>query len=185
MTLFKNATLVEFDPPRVREGMDVLVEGDVITEVGRCLTITGPSGPGPAGSGKTVDVSGKILFPGLVCSHHHIYSGLARGILAEIGPTPDFVSILRNLWWRLDRAIDAASLSSSGLICSIDAIRAGTTAVIDHHASPFAIKGSLNLIAEAFEKITGSESGTNTGALVLLWRPSVWTCAQAGDTEAA
>jgi len=159
VTLFKNATLVEFDPPRVREGMDVLVDGDVITEVGRNLTITGPSAPGPAGSGKSIDLSGKILFPGLVCSHHHMYSGLARGIMAEIGPTPDFISILRNLWWRLDRAIDAASLYSSGLICSIDAIRAGTTAVIDHHASPTFITGSLNILKKAFEE-TGLRAAT-------------------------
>ena len=154
MTLFKNATLVEFDPPRVREGLDILVEGDVIKEIGSDLTMTGLSG-----SDNTIDAAGRILFPGLVCSHHHMYSGLARGIMAEIGPTPDFVSILKNLWWRLDRAIDEASLYSSGLICSIDAIRAGTTAVIDHHASPQFIAGSLNVLKKAFEE-TGLRGAT-------------------------
>ncbi|MBU8912499.1 MAG: putative aminohydrolase SsnA [Spirochaetales bacterium] len=154
MTLFKNATLVEFDPARVREGTDLLVEDDVIKEVGRNLTVAGL-----VAEDKTVDAGGKILFPGLVCSHHHMYSGLARGIMADIGPTPDFVSILRNLWWRLDRAIDEASLYSSGLICSIDAIRAGTTAVIDHHASPQFITGSLNVLKKAFEE-TGLRGAT-------------------------
>ena len=34
------------------------------------------------------------------------------------------------------------------LICSMDAIKAGTTCAIDHHASPSYIKGSLSTIAK-------------------------------------
>jgi len=36
----------------------------------------------------------------------------------------------------------------SALVCLADAIRHGTTTLIDHHASPFAIPGSLDIIAE-------------------------------------
>lgn len=153
MTLFKNATLVEFDPPRVQTGMDVTVDGGTITQVRN--TGDGSS----AGPHDIIDATGKILFPGLVCSHHHMYSGLARGILAEIGPTPDFMSILKNLWWRLDQAISRDALKSSGMICSLDAIRAGTTAVIDHHASPRFITGSLNVLKESYEE-TGLRAAT-------------------------
>jgi hypothetical protein len=56
-------------------------------------------------------------------------------------PSPDFISTLKNLWWRLDRALDEESLYYSGLICSLEAIRSGCTAVIDHHASPDYIAG--------------------------------------------
>ena len=144
MTLFKNATLVEFDPPRIREGADLLVDGDTIKQVGKNLSVRGAD--------KVIDLGGKLLFPGIVCSHNHFYSGLARGIMAEIGPTPDFVSVLKQLWWRLDRGIDRDILRSSGLICSLDAIRCGTTSVIDHHASPNFIEGSLNTLKETFEE---------------------------------
>ncbi|USE35781.1 putative aminohydrolase SsnA [Endozoicomonas sp. SCSIO W0465] len=72
--------------------------------------------------------------------------------MADIKPSPDFVSTLKNLWWRLDRAIDEEILYYSGLICSLDAIRAGCTAVIDHHASPSYIKGSLKTLRKAFLK---------------------------------
>lgn len=143
MMLIKNATLVEFEPPRIREGEDVLIDGDSIKSVGKNL-----SGDGAE---RVIDASGKLLFPGIVCSHNHYYSGLARGILADIPPTPDFVSILKNLWWRLDRAVDRENLLSAGLICSLDAIKNGTTAVIDHHASPNFIEGSLSVLQEAFE----------------------------------
>jgi putative selenium metabolism protein SsnA len=151
MILFTNASLVEFDPPRVRHNEDVLVEGDSILQTGKGLDTSGVE--------KTIDVSGKLLFPGIVCSHTHFYSGLSRGIMANIGSTPDFVSILKNLWWRLDRALDKDSLRASGLICSLDAIRAGTTAVIDHHASPNCISGSLEVLKNAFEK-TGLRAAT-------------------------
>ena len=143
MILFKNATLVEFDPPRVREGYDLLVEDNTIKAVGESLSVQGVA--------TVIDAEGKLIFPGLVCSHHHYYSGLARGMLVDIGPTPDFVSILKNLWWRMDRALDEESLYSAALICSLDAIRCGTTAVVDHNASPNFITGSLATIQRAFE----------------------------------
>ncbi|MFW6337854.1 MAG: hypothetical protein ACOC25_02915, partial [Alkalispirochaetaceae bacterium] len=113
MILFQNATLMEIDPPRVREGMDVFVEGDEIRAVGKNLRsrLAGAGSPGAGAGGgagsrelRIIDAGGKLLFPGLVCSHHHYYSGLARGIIAELGPMPDFVSVLKQLWWRMDRA---------------------------------------------------------------------------------
>jgi putative selenium metabolism protein SsnA len=52
----------------------------------------------------------------------------------------------------LDRAIDEEILYASGLVCSLDALRAGTTSVIDHHASPSFITGSLETIKRAYEK---------------------------------
>ncbi|MBI9103135.1 MAG: putative aminohydrolase SsnA [Spirochaetales bacterium] len=147
MILIKNALALEFDPPRIREGMNILIENDRIKEVSSTAAL-------PAGeAGKTIDARGGLVFPGIVCSHNHYYSGLARGIMADIGPTPDFVSTLKNLWWRMDRALDEDSLYSSGLICSLDAVRAGTTSVIDHHAGPSCIEGSLATLKSAFEKV--------------------------------
>ncbi|WP_252248956.1 amidohydrolase family protein, partial [Clostridium sp. ZBS20] len=90
------------------------------------------------------EMHGRIVMPGIVCSHNHFYSGLSRGIMANIAPSPDFISTLKNLWWRLDRALDAESLYYSGLICSLEAIKSGCTSVIDHHASPAYIGGSLS-----------------------------------------
>ena len=145
MLILKNATLLQFDPPMAAAGQDVVIKDSEIIEVG-----------GNAGAeyqpdaAEVIDLNGNYLLPGIVCSHNHFYSGLARGIIAAIKPCPDFVSILKNLWWRLDRAIDQEILYYSGLICSLEAVKAGTTAVIDHHASPSLIKGSLNILKKAF-----------------------------------
>ncbi len=146
MLLLKDARILQFVPPQVQEGRDILIEGNKVVRVGRNLT------PGFSNA-RTMDLAGNLVSPGIVCSHNHFYSALARGILADIKPAPDFVSILRNLWWRLDRAIDEEILYYSGLIGAIEAIRAGTTAVIDHHASPSFIGGSLKVLKEAFEKV--------------------------------
>lgn len=146
ITLIKNATAVAFEPPSVKEGVDILIEDTLIKEVGTGLE-------GQYNVDKVIDGTGKLVYPGMVCSHNHFYSGLSRGITAKINPSPDFVSILRNLWWKLDRAIDRDILYYSGLVCALDAIKAGTTSVIDHHASPSFIRGSLKTLKDAFEYV--------------------------------
>jgi putative selenium metabolism protein SsnA len=147
MILLKNATLVHLDPPEIREGVDVTVEGSRIASVG-------PMAAEKTGgrAEHTIDLAGRILMPGLVCGHNHFYSGLARGILARIEPSTDFVSTLSNLWWKLDRALDRETLSAGALICCVEAIRAGCTAVVDHHASPSFIQGSLEALRRCFEQ---------------------------------
>jgi putative selenium metabolism protein SsnA len=98
-----------------------------------------------------MDLGGKIVMPGFVCGHDHFYSGLSRGILAHIEPASDFVSVLSNLWWRLDRALDEDAVHYSGMICALEAIKVGCTAVVDHHASPSCIPGSLDTLKRCFE----------------------------------
>ncbi|GDX03880.1 putative aminohydrolase SsnA [Buttiauxella sp. A111] len=143
MLILKNATAVQFAPASVLEGVDIAVEGSLIVDVGNNLSARYPAA-------KSKEMHGRIVMPGLVCAHNHFYSGLARGIMASIAPCPDFISTLKNLWWRLDRALDEESLYYSGVICSLEAIRHGCSAVIDHHASPCAIQGSLNILRKGF-----------------------------------
>ncbi|HET7839131.1 MAG TPA: putative aminohydrolase SsnA, partial [Rectinemataceae bacterium] len=98
-------------------------------------------------------ISGGYLSPGLVCSHTHLYSALARGMLVDIAPSKDFAQQLRNLWWRLDRAIDLPILEASALAGCADAAASGVTSLVDHHAGPEAIDGSLSVIAKAYEEV--------------------------------
>jgi len=146
MIILKNATIVQFYPTNVTIGFDVVIENEFIKAVGKNISEK-------YNAEKIIDASNKIVAPGFVCAHNHFYSALARGILAEIKPSPDFISILKNLWWRLDRALDEESLYYSGLIGALEAIKCGTTSVIDHHASPSFIKGSLALLQKSFEQV--------------------------------
>jgi len=50
------------------------------------------------------------------------------------------------VWWRLDRALDEESVEISALVGGVQALRAGVTTIIDHHASPSFIEGSLECL---------------------------------------
>ena len=87
--------------------------------------------------------------PGLVCAHHHLYSALARGMPAPPRTPSGFTDILELVWWRLDRALDLETIRWSAMLGALEALERGCTAIIDHHESPEAIEGSLDVIAEA------------------------------------
>ena len=91
--------------------------------------------------------------PGLVCSHHHLYSALARGMPAPPRTPTGFQEILDLIWWRLDTALDLDLIEWSAKLGALEALAAGCTAIIDHHESPNAIDGSLSVIAEACAEV--------------------------------
>jgi cytosine/adenosine deaminase-related metal-dependent hydrolase len=91
--------------------------------------------------------------PGLVCAHHHLYSALARGMPAPPATPRDFAAILERVWWRLDTALDLDMLRASARLGAVEALLAGTTGIVDHHESPNAIEGSLDVIAEACAEV--------------------------------
>ena len=99
-------------------------------------------------SARRIDASGQVVMPGLINAHTHFYSTFARG-LTKTRPAHDFVGVLKNLWWRLDSALTTEDCYYSALVALLDAIRHGTTTLIDHHASPNAVSGSLAAIAKA------------------------------------
>ena len=93
------------------------------------------------------------MTPGLVCGHHHLYSTLARGCPRLRSGPDDFLGILRQVWWRLDAALDLEMLRWSALLGAAEALMAGTTCIVDHHESPNAIEGSLSVIADACAEV--------------------------------
>ncbi len=136
-TFFKNALLVQLDPPAVKAGSLRVTDG-LISAVGKDIIAE----PGD----EVVDCDGAVLMPGLVNGHTHLYSALAAGMPAPPRQPRDFHEILQLIWWRLDRAHTLESVEASGHIGALAAIRCGTTTLFDHHASPNAIAGSLTAL---------------------------------------
>jgi len=133
-------------------GSDVVSDGAVVWSGDRIVDAGGRADllaryPGA----RALDAQGGVIMPGLVNLHHHFYSALARG-LDPGAPTRDFPEILDRLWWRLDRALDTEAIRVSALLAAADCARWGCTTVFDHHASPTAIDGSLDLIASAVDQ---------------------------------
>ncbi len=65
----------------------------------------------------------------------------------------NFRDILDLVWWRLDVALDLDTIYWSAKLGALEALEAGTTAIIDHHESPNAIEGSLDVIAQACREV--------------------------------
>ncbi len=102
---------------------------------------------------ETLDCTGKYVTRSFAVGHHHAYSALARGMPAPAKSPENFLEILKYIWWNLDKALDRESIKASALVTATACAKAGSTFVIDHHASPNSIVGSLDIIAEAFEEV--------------------------------
>ncbi len=142
--LLKNTTCVTLQPLSILK-TDLRIDRGLISEVGKNLSLKNGE--------EVVDLKGKIVIPGLVNAHTHLYSSLSRGMPMPKTPPKNFVEILKKIWWKLDRALDEETIYYSALVGAIEAVQNGTTTIIDHHASPNAINGSLNIIKEALQKV--------------------------------
>ena len=104
------------------------------------------------GNEEVIDAHKQFLMPASICAHTHFYGAFSRGMYIP-GEAPDaFPAILEKLWWKLDKSLDNKANYYSALVCIIDAIKHGTTTLIDHHASPNSINGSLDVLARAVEE---------------------------------
>jgi putative selenium metabolism protein SsnA len=139
-----NALLLHLDPLRVESG-GVRVEGESITDAGAHST--------PREGDEVVDCGGAVVMPGLVNGHTHLYSALAVGMPPPPRTPKNFHEILELIWWRLDRALDGEAIEISGAVGALGALRCGTTTLIDHHASPNCISGSLDRLARGIDSV--------------------------------
>ena len=96
-----------------------------------------------------VDAHGRVIMPGLINTHTHLYGAFARGMALKDGAPGNFTQILERLWWRLDKALTLDDVYWSAMVGMIASIRNGVTTIFDHHASPGAVPSSLFRIAKA------------------------------------
>ncbi len=129
----------------VYEQATVVIDGERITAV---LTGNERASYDATSIEDRIDGEGTLALPGLINGHTHLYSSLARGMAVSDFAPSTFGQILEQLWWRLDKALDPASVRVSALVGAMEAARCGVTTLIDHHASPNAIPGSLDTMRD-------------------------------------
>ena len=145
--LITNGQLVTLDEDnRFIENGSVYIEGNRIAAVGDLAPDSYPAD-------RSIDAAGNIVMPGLIIAHHHLYSTFARGFAPPGAPARNFAEILKNLWWKLDAALDSDDVYYSALLAVMQAARAGCTTIIDHHASPSCWDGSLDQVERAFRDV--------------------------------
>jgi len=147
--LITNGTLITMtEPNAVVENGALLVLDGMIADIGAAGELQARHA-GRLRAEPVLDAQGKFILPANICAHTHFYGAFARGMAIPGDAPRNFIEVLQKLWWKLDRALDLDGVKYSALVCLVDAIRHGTTTLIDHHASPNAIEGSLDAIAAA------------------------------------
>ena len=143
--LIKNGEIITWEKEnRILKDQAILLRNGIIAEIGPQADLE-EKHP----SEEKMDAKGQLIMPGNICAHTHFYGAFARGMSTPGENPKNFPEILAKLWWPLDLALDEKAIRYSALVMLVDAIRNGTTTLIDHHASPNYIDGSLDIIGDA------------------------------------
>lgn len=144
MLYLSDATFIDWRSLRIRRCHLEVAEGPA----GRIRPVSRI----PRGA-RTLDCSGRLVTKSFVIAHHHLYSALACGMPAPARQPSDFPDMLKLVWWNLDRHLDKEMVKACAQAGAVAAAKAGSTFIIDHHSSPNAVAGSLDVIAEALDEI--------------------------------
>ena len=144
MLLVGNGRVITRDSglPYLPDGA-VVIDGERIKEVGPLNAMRAKY---PAA--EFVDARGQLIMPGLINTHTHIYSGLARGLAIDGYNPTSFLEVLEGMWWNIDRHLTLDGTRASAYATVLDCIRDGVTTIFDHHASFGEIPGSLFAIRD-------------------------------------
>lgn len=144
-TLIRNAIVVTMDRQRrVLEHSDILIEDSRIAAVGAA---------GKVKPDRVVDGTGRIVLPGFVCGHTHLYGVMLRGAPLKMKPPVDFRQILDRVWWKADTAFTNEDAYASALIASYELVRSGSTCFADTYSGPGSINRVLDDVAKGVSEV--------------------------------
>ncbi|HLG72424.1 MAG TPA: amidohydrolase [Chloroflexota bacterium] len=119
--LIANASVVTVNPQD-----DVLPNGFVVVEDGAILSV---SPDAPEGEfDRRINGSGKVLMPGLVNAHTHLFQTLIRGVYEHL----PFTDWLRRIY-ACGRVLTPEDCFVSAKLGALESLRSGVTTLVDHH----------------------------------------------------
>ena len=138
MYLLGNGRLVTRDDanPYLDNGC-VAIEGNLIKEVGETAALKAKYP-----EAEFIDAKGGVIMPGFINAHNHIYSAFARGLTIKGNNPTNFLEVLDQQWWTIDRNLLLPDTKASADATYLDCILNGVTTIFDHHASYGGIEGS-------------------------------------------
>lgn len=149
MLLIGNGKLITRNPEQmlIEDGC-VAIEGTQVKQVGITKDVKA-SYP----DADFIDAKGKLIMPGFINMHNHIYSTFARGLSIRGYHPKNFMDILRDQWWRIDSELNLKDCYHSAATAYLDSVKNGVTTVFDHHASYGEVSGSLAELSRAADEI--------------------------------
>ena len=121
-TLLANATVITMNPARDVLDTDILIENGVIADMG-----PGLAGRPENADAERVDLSGRIVIPGLIQSHMHVTQSLFRGLADEM----ELMDWLQRRIWPLEGAHTPETNAAAARLAAAEGLRSGVTAFID------------------------------------------------------
>lgn len=143
--LIKNAWLVTMDANRrIIGGGAIAIEDNRIVAVDKTQKIEKE-----LKADKIIDASGKIVMPGLICTHCHTHGRASIGMPA---PMPsEFYGVLHDWWWPLiEDTLTKEDVYTLAKASCAQMLRNGTTCIADVMEAPHALPQVLNSEAKAF-----------------------------------
>lgn len=138
--LIKNAdAIITCDTnDRVLNNYDILIEGNVISAIGKNLFCEGA---------EVIDAKGKFVYPGLVNSHHHLLQAFTRNIPAiQNSELFDWLLYLYNVWAK----VNPEYIYYSSMVAMGEFIKYGGTTMFDQHFA-FPRDAGKNIIDRQFK----------------------------------
>lgn len=146
-TVIKHGLVVTIDKEdRIFRDGTIVIEGNKIKAIGPGSTI--PDVPGA----KVIDATGKIVMPGMVSCHNHLYSAVVRSIPYSGFESPDFsfVSWMDRFWLPLLEDRVDQNIMYAGTAANVaDHIRSGITTTTDTAEGSYALPGALEAVDKA------------------------------------
>lgn len=119
--LLRNALVIDTDPVTAIPGTDVLVSDGRIAAVGKGLTAP-----------NVIDCTDRIVLPGFVDTHRHLWQGLMRSFCADM----TLGEYLEKLLWPIQRVLTPDDLEIGNLAGGLECLASGITTVLDYSFSP-------------------------------------------------
>lgn len=119
--VLRNALVIDTDPVTVRTGTDVLIEDGRIAAVGRGLS-----------AATVIDCTDRIVLPGFVDTHRHLWQGLMRSFCADMS----LGEYLEKLLWPVQPVLTPQDMEIGNLAGGLESLASGITTVLDYSFSP-------------------------------------------------
>ena len=125
-----------------------LIPRGTVAISGETIVAVGDSSEVSLSAKRRVDCTDKIVMPGLIDCHNHLFQSLGRGL----GEGLSLVSWIREFMWPYAAAITSEDATVAAQLGAIEAARAGTTTVLDNHYAPADLETTLS-VAHAIETV--------------------------------
>jgi len=145
--LIKNGLIVTMNPSNevIRNGT-IYIEGNRIKEIGLGSSISNKDGA------RIIDAHDKIIIPGMISCHNHLYSAVVRSIPYSGFESPDFsfVSWMDRFWLPLlEDRVDQEVMYAGTRANVLDHLRSGITTTTDTAEGSYALPGALDAVDRA------------------------------------